>query len=71
MLAGIVGEMAVNPFQRLVCSCLDHCSISQLLRQGRAARYMCTLEATLGKCPRPEYVIQSAEAQSRVEENDR
>ena len=35
---------------------------SELLRFGRAARFICSPEANIGKDPRPEFVIQLEEA---------
>ena len=37
---------------------LRHMSDRELLRFGKSARYMCTLEANLGKQPRQVFVIQ-------------
>jgi len=37
---------------------------AQLLEFGKAARYMCTPEANIGKPPREEFVIQLAEARA-------
>ena len=43
---------------------LRHMSDRELLRFGKSARYMCSLEANLGKQPRQVFVIQLREAQN-------
>jgi len=41
---------------------LERMTNAELLRFGKAARYMCTPQANIGKPPRPEFVIQLHEA---------
>ena len=43
---------------------LQKMSDAELLRFGKAARYMCTPQANIGKLPRPEFVIQLEEAKA-------
>jgi hypothetical protein len=43
---------------------LQKMSKAQLLEFGKAARFMCSSEANIGKPPREEFVVQLAEARA-------
>jgi hypothetical protein len=61
-LSGLAGNTPLDLGQ--LRTRLQKMSDAQLLEFGRAARYMCTPEANIGKPPREEFVIQLAEARA-------
>jgi hypothetical protein len=61
-LSGLAGNAPINIDQ--VRERLRKMTNAQLLEFGKAARYMCSREANIGKPPREEFVIQLEEARA-------
>jgi len=61
-MAPIASNAPIDPDQ--LRARLQRMSVAQLLEFGKAARYMCSPEANIGKPPRDEFVIQLAEARA-------